>query len=46
MDKFFTDVFVMADDARLRDARLRLMKRLEVLILQLGDISEIVAPES
>lgn len=44
--KFFTEVFVMAEDAKLRDARLRLMKRLESLILQLGDISEIVAPES
>ena len=32
----------MADDAVLRDARLGLMKRLESLILQLGDISEIV----
>jgi glycyl-tRNA synthetase beta subunit len=30
----------------LRNARLRLMKRLEHLILQLGDISEIVAVES
>ena len=44
--KFFTEVFVMADDAALRNARLGLMKRLEGLILQLGDISEIVAPES
>ena len=35
----------MSDDARLRQARLRLMKRLELLILQLGDISEIVASE-
>jgi len=43
---FFTEVFVMADDAALRNARLGLMKRLESLILQLGDISEIVAPES
>jgi glycyl-tRNA synthetase beta chain len=43
--KFFTDVFVMADDLSLRQARLRLMKRLERLILQLGDISEIVAAE-
>ena len=41
--RFFTEVFVMADDAVLRDARLRLMRRLERLILQLGDISEIVA---
>ena len=43
--KFFTDVFVMAEDPALRQARLRLMKRLERLILQLGDISEIVAAE-
>ena len=41
--RFFEEVFVMSDDARLRQARLRLMKRLEVLILKLGDISEIVA---
>jgi len=46
VDKFFTEVFVMVEDAALRRARLRLMKRLEQLILQLGDISEIVAPES
>ena len=44
--RFFTEVFVMAEDAALRDARLRLMKRLEGLILELGDISEIVAVES
>jgi len=43
--KFFDDVLVMADDPRLRNARLRLMKRLESLILQLADVSEIV-PES
>lgn len=42
---FFTDVFVMAEDLALRQARLRLMKRLEQVILQLGDISEIVAAE-
>jgi glycyl-tRNA synthetase beta chain len=40
--KFFDDVMVMADDPKLRDARLRLLKRLEGLILQLADISEIV----
>jgi len=33
----------MVDDAKLRTARLALMKRLESLILRLGDISEIVA---
>ncbi len=43
---FFKDVLVMAEDPKVREARLRLMKRLEHLILQLGDISEIVAPES
>jgi glycyl-tRNA synthetase beta chain len=43
--KFFDDVLVMADDPALRNARLRLMKRLETLILQLADVSEIV-PES
>lgn len=41
--KFFDDVMVMAEDPKLRDARLRLLKRLEGLILQLADVSEIVA---
>jgi glycyl-tRNA synthetase beta chain len=44
--RFFKEVFVMTDDATLRQARLRLMKRLEHVILQLGDISEIVGTES
>jgi len=43
VDRFFADVFVMVDDQTLRTARLALMKRLEALILRLGDISEIVA---
>jgi glycyl-tRNA synthetase beta chain len=43
VDKFFTDVFVMVDDPTLRAARLALMKRLEALILQLADVSELVA---
>jgi glycyl-tRNA synthetase beta chain len=43
---FFKEVLVMAEDRALREARLRLMRRLERLILQLGDISEIVASES
>jgi glycyl-tRNA synthetase beta chain len=42
VDKFFTDVFVMADDERLRTARLGLMAGLRDLILDLADISEIV----
>src|SRR5687767_6610022 len=43
--KFFDEVMVMADDAKLRDARLRLLRRLEGLILQLADVSEIVPEE-
>ena len=42
VDRFFTDVFVMADDPRLRTARLTLMADLRDLILELADISEIV----
>ncbi|HVL70147.1 MAG TPA: glycine--tRNA ligase subunit beta [Vicinamibacterales bacterium] len=42
VDRFFTDVFVMVDDARLRTARLKLMADLRDLILDLADISEIV----
>ncbi|MBA3949966.1 MAG: glycine--tRNA ligase subunit beta, partial [Acidobacteria bacterium] len=43
VDRFFTEVFVMAEDPALRAARLRLMKRLERLILKLADVAEIVA---
>jgi glycyl-tRNA synthetase beta chain len=42
VDRFFTDVFVMVEDAALRQARLRLMTSLARLILRLADISEIV----
>jgi glycyl-tRNA synthetase beta chain len=41
-DRFFTEVFVMADDVRVRTARLTLMAHLRDLILTLADISEIV----
>jgi glycyl-tRNA synthetase beta chain len=40
--RFFDDVMVMADDPALREARLRLLRRLESLILQLADIAEMV----
>jgi glycyl-tRNA synthetase beta chain len=43
VDRFFTEIFVMVDEAALRKARLRLMKRLEELILRIADISEIVS---
>ena len=42
VDRFFTDVLVMAENPALRRRRLSLMKRLERLILQLADVSEIV----
>jgi glycyl-tRNA synthetase beta chain len=42
VDRFFTEVFVMAEDARVRTARLTLMAHLRDLILTLADISEIV----
>ncbi len=42
VDRFFDDVLVMADDPALRAARLWLVKRVERVILQLADVSEIV----
>jgi glycyl-tRNA synthetase beta chain len=42
---FFEDVLVMADDPKLRQARLFLMKALEFQILRLADVSEIVPEE-
>lgn len=45
VDRFFTEVFVMVDDAALKTARLTLMAELRDLVLQLADISEI-APQS
>jgi len=42
VDRFFTEVFVMAEDARLRTARLALMAELRNIILTIADISEIV----
>ncbi len=42
VDRFFTDVFVMVEDADLRDQRLSLLRRLSDLVVELADISEIV----
>jgi glycyl-tRNA synthetase beta chain len=42
VDRFFTDVFVMVEDAALRQARLRLMADLRDMVLDLADISEII----
>jgi glycyl-tRNA synthetase beta subunit len=43
VDRFFDDVRVKTDDPHLTRARLRLLRRLERLMLDLADISEIVA---
>ncbi len=45
VDRFFEQVLVMTDDANLKRARLRLLRRLEQLMLKLANISEIVAEE-
>ena len=42
---FFADVMVMADDPVVQKARLRLMRQIQSLILQLADVSEMV-PQS
>jgi glycyl-tRNA synthetase beta chain len=46
VDKFFDDVRVKTDNLALTEARLRLLRRLEGLILKLADISEIVSEAS
>ncbi len=46
VDRFFNEVFVMAEDPVLRKARLRLMQQVEQVILQLADVSEIVRETS
>ena len=46
VDTFFNDVLVMAPDPDVREARLRLMRRLESQIVKLADISEIVAEDT
>jgi glycyl-tRNA synthetase beta chain len=45
VDRFFDEVLVMAPAPALRESRLRLLRRLEALVLKLADISEVVAEE-
>jgi glycyl-tRNA synthetase beta chain len=46
VDRFFTDVMVMAEDPTLRQARLAILLRLRSAILKFfGDISQIVPDE-
>jgi len=46
VDRFFTDVLVMADDPQLRHARLSLMAQLRDVVLTVVDPSEILPDES
>jgi glycyl-tRNA synthetase beta chain len=41
VDRFFDEVFVMAEDPRLRTARLMLMVELRDLVMQIADISQL-----
>jgi glycyl-tRNA synthetase beta chain len=41
VDRFFDDVFVMAEDPRLRASRLMLMVELRDLVMQIADISQL-----
>ncbi|MGE3844159.1 MAG: glycine--tRNA ligase subunit beta [Vicinamibacterales bacterium] len=41
VDRFFTEVFVMVDDERVRHARLMLLVHLRDLILEIADISQL-----
>ncbi|HWP99789.1 MAG TPA: DALR anticodon-binding domain-containing protein, partial [Vicinamibacterales bacterium] len=43
VDRFFTEVFVMVEDAELRTARLQLLAALGRTILRLADLSELAA---
>jgi glycyl-tRNA synthetase beta chain len=46
VDRFFTDVLVMADDPVLQAARLKLLTHLRTTVLEyFGDISEMAADE-
>ena len=46
VDRFFADVLVMAPDAAVRESRLRLLRRLENVIVKLADISELVQEDT
>jgi glycyl-tRNA synthetase beta chain len=43
VDRFFTEVYVMVDDARVRTSRLMLMVHLRDLVLDIADISQLAA---
>jgi glycyl-tRNA synthetase beta chain len=45
VDRFFTDVLVMAEDPQIREDRLALLTMLRDTITQIADISEMAAEE-
>src|SRR5262245_57689697 len=45
VDRFFVDVLVMAEDAEIRKARLSLMAHLRDVVLNIADVSELVAEQ-
>lgn len=46
VDRFFTDVFVMVDDAALRQARLTLLAALRDTVLAIADLSQIAGAQA
>lgn len=46
VDRFFTDVFVMVDDAALRQARLTLLAALRDTVLDIADLSQIAGAQA
>ena len=46
VDQFFVDVLVMAEDPAVRRHRRWLLKRLETLMLNLADVSEMVPEDA
>jgi glycyl-tRNA synthetase beta chain len=46
VDRFFVDVLVMAEDAEIRKARLSLMAHLRDVVLDIADVSELVAEQA
>jgi glycyl-tRNA synthetase beta chain len=45
VDRFFDEVLVMAEDQKLRENRLALLKRLQILFSRVADLSQIVSGE-
>lgn len=43
LDRFFTDVMVLCEDPKLKEARLALLARIERLFLRLADVSRLAA---